>query len=212
MPRRAPGPARLSPPRIIRSAALLGGRSRPLPRSHWSRAPVPPRSSRLPARGVAEGAGRDAEEVGAARACGARAAQNGMRVSRGSLLPAGGRRWVRGAGRGRAGHSEAAGRSRAPSRAGLGQGPPAGGARPGRSQRGAASCREKPCLAQVLLLGESSHECSCHGLPHFVTAHWNRLPVEAVESPSLEILQNRLYTILCHVARATLLEQGSWTK
>ncbi|KAJ7424279.1 hypothetical protein WISP_29326 [Willisornis vidua] len=32
-----------------------------------------------------------------------------------------------------------------------------------------------------------------------VTKHWNTLPREAVESPSLEIPNNHLDTILCHV-------------
>ncbi|KAJ7418008.1 hypothetical protein WISP_61333 [Willisornis vidua] len=33
----------------------------------------------------------------------------------------------------------------------------------------------------------------------WVTEHWNRLPREVVESPSLEILQNHLDAILCLV-------------
>lgn len=32
-----------------------------------------------------------------------------------------------------------------------------------------------------------------------VTMHWNRLPRGAVESPSLEIVKNRLHEILCNV-------------
>jgi len=30
-----------------------------------------------------------------------------------------------------------------------------------------------------------------------VTEHWNRLPTEAVESPSLEIFKTRLEAVLC---------------
>lgn len=33
----------------------------------------------------------------------------------------------------------------------------------------------------------------------WVTVQWNRLPEEAVESPSLEIVKNHLDAILCHV-------------
>ena len=32
-----------------------------------------------------------------------------------------------------------------------------------------------------------------------VTEHWDRLPREVVESPSLEIFRNHLDAILCHV-------------
>lgn len=166
------------PPRFIRSEALLGGRSRPLPRSHWRRAPVPPRSSRLPARGAGEGAGRDAEEAGAARACGPWAAQHGMRVSRGSLFPMGGgawrrggRRWVRGAGERRSGARRGRGAKPRSVPGGF------GAAAPGwRSPRAAArAAQQVPGRSRVrgrgqvlpLASGESSHEPSCHGLPHF---------------------------------------------
>ncbi|TRZ22340.1 hypothetical protein HGM15179_004758 [Zosterops borbonicus] len=40
-----------------------------------------------------------------------------------------------------------------------------------------------------------------------VTVHWNRLPREAVESPSLEILRNCLHTILRHVSSAGRLDK-----
>jgi len=37
---------------------------------------------------------------------------------------------------------------------------------------------------------------------------WPRLPREAVESPSLEIFQPRLDTVLCSLLWVTLLQQG----
>ena len=44
--------------------------------------------------------------------------------------------------------------------------------------------------------------------PLRVTEPWHRLPKEAVESPSLEIFQTRLDTILCSLLWVTLLQQG----
>jgi len=41
-----------------------------------------------------------------------------------------------------------------------------------------------------------------------VTEPWPRLPREAVESPSLEIFQPRLDTVLCSLLWVTLLRQG----
>jgi len=44
-----------------------------------------------------------------------------------------------------------------------------------------------------------------------VTEHWNRLPRESVESPSLEIFKPRLDKVLCSLLWVTLLRQGGWT-
>ena len=44
--------------------------------------------------------------------------------------------------------------------------------------------------------------------PLRVTEPWSRLPREAVESPSLEIFQPRLDTVLCSLLWVTLLWQG----
>ncbi|PKU35041.1 reverse hypothetical protein [Limosa lapponica baueri] len=45
-----------------------------------------------------------------------------------------------------------------------------------------------------------------------VMEHWNRLPREGVESPSLEIFKTRLDAVLSDVLWAALLWQGSWTR
>ena len=44
--------------------------------------------------------------------------------------------------------------------------------------------------------------------PLRVTEPWNRLPREAVESPSLEIFQTHLDKVLCNLLWVTLLGQG----
>jgi len=41
-----------------------------------------------------------------------------------------------------------------------------------------------------------------------VTEHWNRLPREVVDSPSLEIFKTRLDEFLCSLLWVTLLQQG----
>jgi len=48
--------------------------------------------------------------------------------------------------------------------------------------------------------------------PLRVTEHWNGLPRDAVESPSLEIFKTRLDKILCSLLWVTLLRQGGWTR
>jgi len=47
--------------------------------------------------------------------------------------------------------------------------------------------------------------------PLRVTEHWNRLPREAVESPSLEIFKTRLDKVLYKLLQVTLLRQEGWT-
>jgi len=46
--------------------------------------------------------------------------------------------------------------------------------------------------------------------PLRVTEPWHRLPREAVESPSLEILKTHLDKVLCSLLWVTLLGQGGW--
>jgi len=48
--------------------------------------------------------------------------------------------------------------------------------------------------------------------PLRVTEPCHRLPREVVDSPSLEIFQNRLAAVLCSLLRVTLLRQGGWTR
>ena len=44
-----------------------------------------------------------------------------------------------------------------------------------------------------------------------VTEHWNRLPREVVESPSLEIFKSRLDAYLCDLVWGTALA-GGWSR
>jgi len=44
-----------------------------------------------------------------------------------------------------------------------------------------------------------------------MTEPWNRLPREAVESPSLEIFKPCLDKVLCSLLWVTLLRQWGWT-
>jgi len=48
--------------------------------------------------------------------------------------------------------------------------------------------------------------------PLRVTEHWNRLPREVVESPSLEIFKTHLDKILYSLLQVTLLRRGGWTR
>ena len=45
-----------------------------------------------------------------------------------------------------------------------------------------------------------------------MTEHWDRLPREAVEAPSLEIFTSRLDTVLGNWLLVSLLELGGWTR
>jgi len=47
--------------------------------------------------------------------------------------------------------------------------------------------------------------------PLRVTEPWHRLPMEVVESPSLEIFKTRLDQVLCSLLWVTLLGQEGWT-
>jgi len=48
--------------------------------------------------------------------------------------------------------------------------------------------------------------------PLRVTEHWNRLPREVVESPSLEIFKTCLDKVVCSLLYVTLLRQEGWTR
>ena len=48
--------------------------------------------------------------------------------------------------------------------------------------------------------------------PLRVTEHWNRLPREVVESPSLEIFKTHLDKVLYSLLWVTLLRQEGWTR
>jgi len=42
--------------------------------------------------------------------------------------------------------------------------------------------------------------------------HWNRLPREAVESPSLEIFSTSLANFLCNLLYGARFRRGGWTR
>jgi len=42
--------------------------------------------------------------------------------------------------------------------------------------------------------------------------HWNRLPREVVDSPSLEILKTSLDTVLCNLLEVSLFWLAGWTR
>jgi len=48
--------------------------------------------------------------------------------------------------------------------------------------------------------------------PLRLAGHWNGLPREVVDSPSLEIFKIRLYEVMCSLLWVTLLCQGGWTR
>jgi len=48
--------------------------------------------------------------------------------------------------------------------------------------------------------------------PLRVTVHWNKLPREAVDSPSLEIFKTPLDKVLRSLLQVTLFQQGGWTR
>jgi len=48
--------------------------------------------------------------------------------------------------------------------------------------------------------------------PLRVTEHWNRLPMEVVDSPSLEIFRTHLDEVLCNLLLVNMLRQEGWTR
>ena len=45
-----------------------------------------------------------------------------------------------------------------------------------------------------------------------VMEHWNRLPKEVVETPSLEIFKTHLDKVLCSLLQVILLQQWGWSR